>query len=114
MAGQKMARLMLEGVQSLEQAEALKGAIVMAAEEDLPPPGENQFYYREAVGCEAVLTDGRVIGKIEEVFYTGANDVFVVRGEGKEILVPVIAQVVKQTDFANKRIIIESVPGLLD
>ena len=114
MAGQKMTRLILEEVHSLEEAEALKGAIVMAAEEDLPAPAENQFFYRDAVGCVAILTDGRVIGTIEEVFYTGANDVFVVRGEGKEVLIPVIAGVVRETDFANKRVVIESVPGLLD
>lgn len=106
-------RLILEGVSDIDAAEALKGAIVMAAEEDLPPLEEREFYYRQAIGCEVVLSDGRSIGKVEEVFSTGANDVFVVRGD-REILVPAIADVVKSIDLDARRITIEAVPGLLD
>ena len=114
MAGRGAARLQLKGVDRIDSAEALKGAIVMAAESDLPPPAANEFYYREAVGCEVVLIDGTSIGTIAEVFATGANDVFVVRGDGKEVLVPVIADIVKSIDVAGRRVTIEAVPGLLD
>ncbi len=111
--GRGATRLVLEGLNDAAAAEQLKGAIVMAAQSDLPPLQPNQFYYREAVGCEVVLSDGRSIGKVEEVFSTGANDVFVVRGE-REVLVPVIADVVKSIDLQAHRITIEAVPGLLD
>ncbi len=106
-------RLLLEGVDDANAAEELKGAIVMAARDDLPPLEEHQFYYHQAIGCEVVLRDGRSIGKVEEVFATGANDVFVVRGE-REVLVPVIADVVKSIDLEAHRITIDAVPGLLD
>lgn len=106
-------RLILEGVSDIDAAEALKGAIVMAAEDDLPALEEHEFYYHQAIGCEVVLSDGRSIGKVEEVFATGANDVFVVRGE-REVLVPSIADVVKSIDLEARRITIEAVPGLLD
>lgn len=111
--GHGASRLILEGVDDVNAAEALKGATVMAAEEDLPPLAEHEFYYHQAIGCEVLLPDGRSIGKIEEVFSTGANDVFVVRGE-REILVPVIADVVKSIDLGAHRVTIEPVPGLLD
>jgi 16S rRNA processing protein RimM len=114
MAGHGAARIQLEGVTSIDRAEALKGAAVMAAESDLPAPAANEFYYHQAVGCEVVLGDGTSIGTIAEVFPTGANDVFVVRGNGKEVLVPVIADVVKSIDIAGRRVTIEAVPGLLD
>ncbi len=106
-------RLILEGVGDASAAEELKGAIVMAARRDLPPLEQHQFYYYQAIGCEVVLRDGRSIGKVEEVFSTGANDVLVVRGE-REVLVPVIADVVKSIDLEARRITIEAVPGLLD
>ena len=67
-------------------------------ENDLPPPAENEFYYRDVIGCEVFLTDGVRIGVVEEIIATGANDVFVVRGDGKEVLVPVIEDVVKAID----------------
>jgi 16S rRNA processing protein RimM len=112
--GRNTMRLVLEGVATCEQAEALKGAAVMAAEGDLPAPADNEFYYYRAIGCEVALTDGRVIGKVEEIFSTGANDVLVVRGDRGEILVPVIADVIKAIDLDTRRVTIEPVPGLLD
>jgi 16S rRNA processing protein RimM len=114
MAGRGAARIQLEGVSDIDGAEALKGAVVMAAESDLPPPAAHEFYYHQAVGCAVMLTDGTRLGTIAEVFSTGANDVFVVRGEGKEVLVPVIANVIKSIDIAGRRVVIEAVPGLLD
>ena len=105
---------MLEGITDANLAESLIGKNVFADERDLPPPGENEFYYRDVVGCEVFLTDGTRIGAIEDIIATGANDVFVVRGDGKEVLVPVIEDVVKEIDVASKRVVIEAIPGLLD
>jgi len=112
--GHGTVRLMLEGITDANLAEALKGKNVFADERELPPPAEGEFYYRDAIGCEVFLTDGRRLGAIEEVIATGANDVFVVRDDGKEVLVPVIADVVKEIDVAGRRVVIEAVPGLLD
>ena len=102
------------GETNADLAEPLKGKNVFADQRDLPPPAENEFYYRDVIGCEVFLTDGRRIGAIAEVMATGANDVFVVRDEGKEVLVPVIEDVVKEIDVAAKRVVIEAIPGLLD
>jgi 16S rRNA processing protein RimM len=113
-AGGGMIRLILDGLSNADQADALKGAIVMIAASELPAPAPGEFYYYQAVGCEVVLTDGRRIGLVEEVLSTGANDVLVVRDGGKEILIPVIADVVKAMDLDARRIVVEPVPGLLD
>ena len=107
-------RITLEGIADATAAEALKGAVVMLARADLPPARPGEFYYYEAIGCEAFLTDGSRLGTIEEVFSTGANDVWVVRDGKREVLVPVIEDVVKATDFAARRVTIEPIPGLLD
>ena len=107
-------RLMLEGIVDANLAEALIGKNVFADEDELPPPEENEFYYRDVIGCEVILTDGARLGIVEEIIATGANEVFVVRGEGKEVLVPVIEDVVKEIDIASKRVVIEAIPGLLD
>jgi 16S rRNA processing protein RimM len=107
-------RLILESIADANAADALKGAIVMVANEDLPPARPGEFYYYEAIGCAVFLLDGRSIGKIEEVFSNGAHDVWVVRDGEREVLVPVIENVVKAMDFAARRVTIEPVPGLLD
>jgi 16S rRNA processing protein RimM len=105
---------MLEGITDVNLAEPLRRKNVFAYESDLPPPAENEFYFRDVIGCEVIATDGRHIGIIEEIIATGANDVFVVREGDKEVLVPVIEDVVKEIDVAAKRVVIEVIEGLLD
>jgi 16S rRNA processing protein RimM len=108
-------KLTLSGIGSVEQAAALRGAIVMVAVAALPPTkNHREFYYFQAIGCEIVTTTGLRVGIIEEVFSTGANDVWVVRNGYAEHLVPVIQDIVKSIDLTTRRVIIEAVPGLLD
>ncbi len=107
-------RITLAGVADVNAAEALKGAIVMLAAEDVPAAKPGEFYYYEAIGCEVFLTDGSRLGTIEEIFSTGAHDIWVVRDGEREVLVPVIEDVVKAMDFAARRVTIEPIPGLLD
>jgi 16S rRNA processing protein RimM len=107
-------KIVLEGLHDPASAEALKGATVLIDAAGLPPTEPSEFYYYEAIGCVVHTTDGRALGTIEEVFATGANDVWVVRDGPIEVLVPVITDVVKSMDFAARSVVIEVVPGLLD
>jgi 16S rRNA processing protein RimM len=107
-------RIILEGIGDADAAEALRGGTVMVAAADLPPLGEGEFYYFQLVGAEVMLTDGRRLGTIEDIMSTGAHDVWVVRDGEREVLVPVITDVVKAMDLGARRVTIEAVPGLLD
>jgi len=107
-------RVMLEGINDAEAAEALSASAVMVAASDLPPLKEGEFYYFQLVGAEVMLTDGRRLGTIEDIMSPGAHDVWVVRDGEREVLVPVISDVVKAMDLAARRVTIEAVPGLLD
>jgi 16S rRNA processing protein RimM len=106
--------LALEGVTDRTTAESLVRARVLVAATALPPLAENEFYYHEIEGFHVETTDGRALGQVFETFSTGANDVWVVRGAGKEHLIPVIADVVKHIDREARRILIDPLPGLLD
>ncbi len=107
-------RITLAGVTDVNAAESLKGAVVMIATEDVPAPKPGEFYYYEAIGCEVFLTDGSRLGTIEEISSNGAQDIWVVRDSEREVLVPVIEDVVKAMDLAARRVTIEPIPGLLD
>lgn len=107
-------RVVLEGIGDADAAEALRGGAVMVAAADLPPLGAGEFYYFQLAGAEVMLTDGRRLGTIEDIMSTGAHDVWVVRDGAREVLVPVISDVVKAMDLAARRVTIEAVPGLLD
>jgi 16S rRNA processing protein RimM len=104
----------LEGVEDRTTAEALVGARVLVSRADLPPPGEDEFYYHEVEGFAVVTTGGEPVGAIVSTFSTGTNDVWVVQGAGREHLIPVIADVVRVLDRRGRRVVIEPMPGLLD
>lgn len=57
--------------------------------------------------------EGRLLGKIEDIFKTGSNDVYVVKDElGKQILLPAIESVIKQVDIPQKRMTVNLIKGL--
>ncbi len=107
-------RVVFEGISDGDAAEALRGAAVMIATADLPPLKEGEFYYYQLAGAEVMLTDGRRLGTIEDVLATGAHDIWVVRAGEREVLVPVISDVVKAMDLGAHTVTIDPIPGLLD
>lgn len=110
---QGLAYLKLSGVDSREAALALRDAFLTIPEEDLEPLPEGQYYRFQLLGLNVTTTDGRPLGSIEDVIITGANDVYLVRGEGGEVLVPATAEVVQEVDLESKRMLIEALPGLM-
>jgi 16S rRNA processing protein RimM len=107
-------RLKLADVRDREAAAALRGEWVLAREESLPPLPEGEYYRFQLLGLRVVTSDGREPGVIEDVFSTPENDVYVVRGESGEVLVPAVEDVVLDIDLARGVMTIEAIPGLVD
>ena len=101
-----------ESVGSRDAAQALQGADLTIRRDEVEalPPG--RFYRFELVGLDARTPDGTPLGRVEEVFSTGANDVLTVRGEGGEILIPMLDAVVRSVDLEGGAIILDPPPGL--
>ncbi len=106
-------RLRLEGVDDRNAAEALRGCLVLIDAADLEPLGEDEFYWHELVGCTVETEAGERVGTVREIWNTGGHDVLVVAGQGGQVLVPTVREIMKEVDRAAGRIVIESIPGLL-
>jgi 16S rRNA processing protein RimM len=113
-AGQGLLKVQLEGIDTIEKAQALRGVDLYVAGGDLPPPAAHEFYYFQVLGLRVETTDGRMLGQIEEVFFNGANDVWVVKEGRREVLIPVIDDVVQRIDLEAGLAVVEAIPGLLD
>lgn len=113
-AGGGALKVNLEAVDTIEQAQALRGFELFVAYADLPAPAANEFYYFQVLGLMVETTDGRTLGRIEEVFFNGANDVRVVKDGRKEVLIPVIDDVVRRIDYEAGRATVDAIPGLLE
>lgn len=99
--------LELEGVDSVETAETLRGLEVFLEEEQLPPLGEDEYWHRDLLGLEAVREDGSVLGRVREIVDTAEVPVLVV-GRGKEeIFVPFHREFVHRVEIAEGRVVVE-------
>lgn len=111
---QRVLLMQFEGCDSMTAAEALVGCEVCVYETDLPPLAAHEIYYRDLQGMTVVTTGGVTLGVIDEIIPTGSADVCVVRGEGHEHLIPLIADVVRELNRERRRLVIEPLPGLLE
>lgn len=103
----------IEGIDDRASAHALATAELGVRRQDVWPLPEGSYYIFDVVGCRVVGTDGKEIGRVEDVVGMPANDVLVVRTDKGEALVPVTRNVVKRIDVAAKTVIIEEIEGLL-
>jgi 16S rRNA processing protein RimM len=103
----------LEGVRTREEAEQLKGKVVLVDAAELPPLDADEYYWHEILGMRVVTENGGDVGKITEIVPTGSNDVYVVREGEKESLIPAIKDVILSIDKKARTIIIRPFEGLL-
>jgi 16S rRNA processing protein RimM len=96
------------------EAEELKGRYLQVPRSESPKLSKDSYWIYEIIGLKCYTVRGKYLGVVEEVMKTGSNDVYLVRGEGKEILIPAIKSVVKEVNLEKGRIIISSYPGLLE
>ncbi len=107
--------LTLAGVEDRNAADALRGTEVYIRQQDAAPLDEDEYFLHDLPGLQVETTGGEVLGTVDEVLETGANDVLVVKREsGEEALIPMTREVVKALDLTARRIVIEPIRGLLD
>jgi 16S rRNA processing protein RimM len=105
--------LELKGHPSRESAERWRNAELRLPADQVPalPPGT--YFHWQLLGLSVVTEDGTVLGQLAEILTTGANDVYLVRGE-REILLPATSEVIRQVDPASGRLVVHVLPGLID
>jgi 16S rRNA processing protein RimM len=96
----------LEGVETREQALALKGREVSVAREALPDAGEGHYYLVDLLGLEVVNVQGAKLGIVRQWLTNGPQDVMELAGD-RTRLVPWVPTVVKSVDLEAKRIEVE-------
>ncbi|WP_200916690.1 ribosome maturation factor RimM [Jeongeupia sp. HS-3] len=97
----------LVGVDGRDAAFALKSYQVAVPRSLMPAAAENEYYWSDLVGMAVVNTADEVLGKVEKLFETGANDVLVVKGAETERLLPFVAQVVLKVDVDARCITVD-------
>ncbi len=78
------------------------------------PLEEGVYYIVDLLGLPVYTDKEQLLGKVDDIFNTGSNDIYVVKDElGKQILLPGIPDVLKKVDLEKGRIIVHLIPGLM-
>jgi 16S rRNA processing protein RimM len=98
----------------LTHAETLREWEVCIPRQSFPPLPSGEYYWFEIEGLAVYASDGQCIGTVAEIIYTGSNDVYVVRQDTDEVLVPALKDVVRAIDLTQGSIHLFPVQGLLE
>lgn len=105
----------VDGIDTINDAEKLRNQLVTVERELLGELPEGTYYIADLEGLLVRTVQGEELGHIDQVIKTGSNDVYVVKGNrDKDILLPVIDQVVKEVNLDDGYVLVELMEGLID
>ena len=106
--------LTLKPFDNINQVLHLVGREIYADRAALPELPSDEFYWSDLLGLQVVTADGEGLGELVDIIETGSNDVYVVKKNGREVLVPALEDVVMSVDLAGGRMTVSLPEGLLD
>lgn len=109
------------GIDDRDQATAIKGRELWITEDEVGPPPPGSFWEHQLLGLRVETLGGERLGEVKDILVTGSNDVLIVKegdaragGGEKEVLIPLIRDVVREVRLEEGVILIEPLPGLLE
>jgi 16S rRNA processing protein RimM len=97
---------------TMDAARGLAGSEVFIPADRLPPLEEGEFYHFQLIGLAVETKDGKRLGVLSAILETGAHDVYAIDGEGGEILIPAVEEVICEVDLERKRMVVDLPEGL--
>ena len=104
----------LDGIDTMEKAEALRNKVVNIQRSDLKLE-KDQYLICDLIGCEVFDADtNKMLGTVVDVSKTGANDVWHIKSDDNEYLIPVIDDVVIDVTIDENRVVIRPLKGIFE
>lgn len=97
----------LDGITDREQAELLMGYQIDIAKQQLPKPAQDEYYWADLLGLNVENSEGIYLGKVDNLFETGANDVLVVVGDRERAIPFLKGKTIKSVDLENRKIVVD-------
>ncbi|MFH1501955.1 MAG: ribosome maturation factor RimM [Candidatus Eisenbacteria bacterium] len=102
----------LRGIDTRDGAEALRTWVLWMTREQVGELPEGRYFVDDILGLSVYCDTGECLGRVEEVLTMPASDVYVVRSDSEEILLPVIDEVVKEVDVEGGRMVVRLMEGM--
>lgn len=98
--------LQLQGIDNIDQAEALRGKLIYAYRSSMPKLNEGEYYIADIVGLD-VIVDGECVGKIESVQQYGAADVYTASNKKGSFSFPALKKLLLEVDLENGKMVLD-------
>lgn len=106
--------LKFKGIDNINDIEKYKGKSLLVRREDAVRLQKDEYFIADMIGMTVYTEQEEVLGTLEDVLETGANDVYVVKcDDGKEILIPAIRQCILKVDVKAGRMVVHLLEGLV-
>ncbi len=100
--------------ETINQVEHLVGREIYATRDQLPELDEGEYYWCDLLGLKVVTERGEFLGTVADIIATGSNDVYVVKNDTREYLIPALEEVVVGIYLDEEKMVISPPDGLLD
>ncbi len=104
----------LEALSTPEEAARFRGGFIKIPRDQAPPLPDGQYYEFDLIGMTVLDETGVVLGILEEILETGSNSIFVVRQEGREVLIPGTKEMVASVDVQARTMSVRAIERLLE
>lgn len=101
------------GINTIDEAEKLRNSFILVDRDDLGSLPEGIYYIADLIGLDVFTEEGELLGKVDDIYNTGANDIYVIKDDlGKQRLLPGIKDVIKKVNIEEGKIIVNLIEGL--
>ncbi len=95
------------GIDNMDFAQTLRNKDLFLTREQIGQLPDGRYYIEDMLGIKVFDLEDNFLGILSEVFQTGSNDVYVVKREGKkDLLIPALKTVVKETNILEQIMIV--------
>ena len=109
-----MILLKLQGIDDMTMAEKYKGCYIKIHRKNARKLEEGEYFIADIIGSDVYTDTGDYLGKVDDIYNSGAQDIYVVKDElGKQVLLPSIKDVILDIDIENQKVTVHLLKGLI-
>ena len=108
-----MVLVKFKGIDRVEDAETFRNSYLEVDRENAIDLQEGEYFIVDLLGLNVLTEEDEFLGKLEDIFNTGSNDIYVVKSDdGKQLLLPAISEVIKEINIKENKIVVHLLEGL--
>jgi 16S rRNA processing protein RimM len=104
----------IAGVDSRDEAEAIVGQVLFVDQKNAVKLPKGRYFIHDLIGMAVVDDEGNALGTLDDVLQYPANHIYVVRGNGREIMVPAVKDFIKAIDPATRTMTVHLIEGMVE